>query len=72
MENPFTVSEQNAEDVLAGVLTHVIAVDGRAVIEKRSNGQSFHMTYRTYQGAQSALGRVRPYLPDAEVIERRP
>ena len=49
---------------------YAIAVDGKAVMHHRSNGQSFHMTYATEKGGRRMIGRVQAVLPGA-MLERR-
>lgn len=72
----YTVSKRPALDMLSRVEDYVVAVDGLAVIEHRQGpdrpeqGQPYFMTYRTEQGANIAVERVRTSLPDAEVVKR--
>ncbi len=62
-------SQRTPAQVATGACSFVVCEDGHPVIERRGNGQSFHMTYRARRGAEIGLRRARVELPSAYVEE---
>lgn len=67
----FTIdTTRTVADVLNLAVNFAIVVGEHPVIWSRTNGQTYHMTYRSRTWANKMLGRVRSQLPTAEVAGR--
>ena len=69
-EPEFTVSDVDYREADPRVHRFIIAVDGKAVLRRQPNGQTFYMTYKTERFASRGLYRVQVALPGAEVCKR--
>lgn len=63
----YRVSAKLAMDVCPASDRYVVAVNGKAVIQSYSNGQSYYMTYKTFYWAKQALARVQVSIPEARI-----
>jgi hypothetical protein len=59
-----------ADAVRGGILRYAVVVNDRAVIERRPNGQSFYMTYKSVDHARRGLARARTEQPGALIFDR--
>jgi hypothetical protein len=67
----FRVSSATVAEVAVPAAPHVIAVAGYAVVQRRSNGQGVHLTYKDHPMSQRAaaamLARVHEVFPSAQL-----
>lgn len=69
----FTVDQTRTPDEVHSTMApYVICAEGHPVLERRPNGQVFHMTYRTQVRAELGLCRAQADLPHAVVYTYEP
>jgi hypothetical protein len=56
---------------VGGIDRFVIVNDGNTVVEKRGNGTSYYMTYKTIQAAERGWQRARFTYPDAFIFDKQ-
>ena len=71
LNTTYSISDIGPEQV-PGPDPFVICVGSMVVIQNRTNGQSFYMTYKTERRAEGACQRVRTTMSGARVVQRRP